>query len=123
MVEDMGKLKMGMPEELSTFTTAVIDQPSFKKISSYIDLAKNDSSIKVLAGGSCDDRYAAGHGREAIIFPTFVTDRTSILLSHQISSAGYNIQPTFVEVADPHHRLMQEEIFGPVVAAYVYDDE
>jgi 1-pyrroline-5-carboxylate dehydrogenase len=46
----------------------------------------------VIAGGGCDDRE------------------------------GWFVQPTFVEVKDPKHRLMQEEIFGPVVTAYVYDD-
>lgn len=38
-------------------------------------------------------------------------------------SKGYFVQPTLVETKDPKYRLMCEEIFGPVVTAYVYDDD
>ena len=78
MVEDMSKLKMGMPEDLDTFTSAVIDAPSFKKISSYIDLAQNDSSVKVHAGGKYDDRWVRDRScwpwRKACVLET--PDRT-----------------------------------------------
>jgi 1-pyrroline-5-carboxylate dehydrogenase len=71
---------------------AVIDQRAFDKISGYIDAARKDTDAIIVSGGECDDR------------------------------TGYFVRPTLIETKDPGHRLLCEEIFGPVVSAYVYDD-
>ncbi|CAF4750273.1 unnamed protein product, partial [Rotaria socialis] len=63
------------------------------RIRMYIDYARKSSSTKIIFGGECND------------------------------SVGFYIQPTLIETADPNHKLMQEEIFGPVVTVYVYDDK
>eukprot|EP00116_Pleurobrachia_bachei_P010814 sb/3471076/ len=86
-------LKVGSAEDIPTFTSAVIDEKSFAKISSYIDHARSDPSCEILIGGECDD------------------------------SVGYYVQPTIVLTTDPQCRLLSEEIFGPVVTMFVYKDE
>ncbi len=89
----MKDFRMGPPEDFQNFITAVIDKKAFDKIVSYIELGKNDPAITLLAGGGYDD------------------------------SEGYFIEPTLFLTKDPHHRLMQEEIFGPVLTVYIYPDE
>lgn len=89
----IGELKVGDVSDFSNFMGAVIDANAFGEHKKYIELAKNCSHCKVLAGGTYDDKQ------------------------------GYFIQPTLIETTDPKHRLMQEEIFGPVVTVWVYDDE
>ena len=71
---------------------AVIDDRSFQKISSYLDFAKNDSKMKILSGGTAD------------------------------SKIGYFVKPTLLQATDPKARTMCEEIFGPVLTLYVYED-
>lgn len=83
-------MKLGSPLEYDTFFSAVIDEKSFDKISEYISHAKNSSATKILGGGGAD------------------------------KSKGYFIQPTIVETKDPNDKLMQEEIFGPILTVYVY---
>jgi 1-pyrroline-5-carboxylate dehydrogenase len=90
LVEMIGAIKPGDVRDFRNFMGAVIDDRAFKKIGSYMDLAR--SSGEIIAGGGSD------------------------------ASTGYFIQPTLVEVTDPAHRLLSEEIFGPLVTAYVYDD-
>ena len=85
-------LKVGDVRDLSTFMGAVIHRGSFEKIKGYIALAKDDPALSLRAGGGCDD------------------------------STGYFVQPTLIRSTDPGSRLMREEIFGPVVTAYVYPD-
>jgi len=85
-------LGVGDVSDFSNFMGAVIDAPSFKKIKGYIDLAASSSETKILAGGGCDDR------------------------------TGYFIEPTVVLTENPRHRLMEEEIFGPVLTVYVYPE-
>jgi 1-pyrroline-5-carboxylate dehydrogenase len=87
------ELKMGDIEDFTNFVGAVIDERSFNKIKSYIDNAKADSSCKVIAGGQCD------------------------------SSKGFFIRPTIIETTDPKSKTMVEEIFGPVLTVYAYDDK
>jgi len=87
------ELKMGDVEDFTNFVGAVIDERSFNKIKSYIDNAKADSSCKVIAGGQCD------------------------------SSKGFFIRPTIIETTDPKSKTMVEEIFGPVLTVYAYDDK
>ncbi|CAF3164405.1 unnamed protein product [Rotaria socialis] len=87
------QLRIDTPLKFDTFTSAVIDRNSFNRIRMYIDYARKSSSTKIIFGGECND------------------------------SVGFYIQPTLIETADPNHKLMQEEIFGPVVTVYVYDDK
>ncbi len=83
-------LTMGDVADFRNFLGAVIDQKAFTKIAGYLEAAKRDAGVTVLAGGGSD------------------------------GTAGYFIEPTLVQVEDPTYRLMCEEIFGPVLATYVY---
>jgi 1-pyrroline-5-carboxylate dehydrogenase len=84
--------KMGSPLDYSHFINAVIDEKAFDKIAGYIDKGKNDETVSLIAGGNYD------------------------------KSIGYFIEPTIFVVENPHHFLMEEEIFGPVLTMYVYPD-
>ncbi len=86
-------IKMGDVRDLSCFMNAVIDERAFRKISGYIEDARNTSGVKVLVGGKAD------------------------------SSKGFFIEPTVLLTDDPRSRTMVEEIFGPVLTIYVYEDE
>ena len=90
MVAGVKSFKMGIVEDFSNFINAVIDEKSFDKIKGYIDNARKDKKAEVWVGGKCD------------------------------KSQGYFIQPTVIEVRDPGHLMMCEEIFGPVLTIYVY---
>ncbi|MDP6418245.1 MAG: L-glutamate gamma-semialdehyde dehydrogenase [Candidatus Krumholzibacteria bacterium] len=90
LLREMGELQMGDPADFGNFINAVIDRSAFRDISSYIDYARRSRKAKILAGGGCDD------------------------------SRGFFIEPTLVETTDPHFKLMEEEIFGPVLTVYVY---
>lgn len=85
-------LPMGDPRDFSNFLCAVIDRKAFDKITRYIELGKSDSNVELLAGGAYDDR------------------------------TGYFVRPTIFESSDPNHALMTEEIFGPVVTVFSYED-
>lgn len=87
------KLQPGSVEEFTNFINAVIDEKAFDKIKGYIDRAKKDKNATLLAGGKCD------------------------------KTKGYFIQPTIIEAKDPKYTTMCEEIFGPVLTIYVYDDD
>ncbi|XP_059622594.1 delta-1-pyrroline-5-carboxylate dehydrogenase, mitochondrial [Phlebotomus argentipes] len=93
LVEGVKKLKIGDPTDFSTFAGAVIDAAAYKRISGYIEHARKSPALSIVAGGKCDD------------------------------SKGYFIQPTIVETTDPRDRIMTEEIFGPVLTVYVYEDK
>jgi 1-pyrroline-5-carboxylate dehydrogenase len=86
------ELKMGDPEDFTNFMAAVIDERAFKKIKGYIDHAKSSGDAKVIAGGQCDDQK------------------------------GWFIRPTVIETTNPHFKTMVEEIFGPVLTIFVYED-
>lgn len=90
---DLAEIKMGTVEDFSNFVNAVISEQSFDKITSYIEMAKQDSNSKVIAGGGFD------------------------------KSVGYFIEPTIIETEDPQYVTMCEELFGPVLTVYVYEDE
>jgi 1-pyrroline-5-carboxylate dehydrogenase len=79
-------------EDFSNFINAVIDEKSFDKISKYIDDVKGSDKASIIAGGRCD------------------------------KSKGYFIEPTVIEAKDPKYVTMCEEIFGPVLTIYVYDE-
>lgn len=93
MIREISTIKVGDVEDFSNFIGAVIDQASFDKIKSYIDYAKNSPDAEILAGGKCDD------------------------------SKGYFVEPTFILTNNPEFKTLKEEIFGPVLTAYVYEDE
>jgi 1-pyrroline-5-carboxylate dehydrogenase len=94
LLGQLGEIRMGAPTDFGNFVTAVIDAGAYKTIKSYIDHAKdNPDSAEIIAGGNCDD------------------------------SEGYYIEPTVVVAKDPKFKLMKEEIFGPVLTLYIYDDE
>jgi 1-pyrroline-5-carboxylate dehydrogenase len=92
LVREVETMKMGSVEDFGNFINAVIDEKSFDKINSYIEKAKKDPAAKIIAGG-----YA---------------DKTN----------GYFIEPTVIEVTVPDYPTMREEIFGPVLTIYVYDE-
>ncbi|KPJ20323.1 Delta-1-pyrroline-5-carboxylate dehydrogenase, mitochondrial [Papilio machaon] len=92
LLEERSKLKVGNPNDFSIFTGAVIDNKAFDRITGYIKGAKNNAKNKILGGGEYDN------------------------------SKGYFVQPTIIETVDPHDKLMTEEIFGPVLTIYVYED-
>ncbi len=90
--EMIAELRMGDVSDFRNFMGAVIDEKSFKRTSSYIELAKQGGEASIVSGGE--------------------TDR----------SEGWFVKPTLVQVTNPRHRLMMEEIFAPVVTLYVYPD-
>jgi 1-pyrroline-5-carboxylate dehydrogenase len=92
LLGQMGEIKMGSPTDFRNFFSAVIDKGAFKDHKGYIDYAKSCPDCAILTGGGCDD------------------------------SVGYFIQPTVVQTTDPKCKMMEEEIFGPVLTLYVYDD-
>jgi 1-pyrroline-5-carboxylate dehydrogenase len=89
---DLASFKMGTPRDFTNFINAVIDERSFDKIASYIDRAKASSDAKIIAGGGYDKRK------------------------------GYFIEPTVIETTNPMFLTMCEEIFGPVITVYAYED-
>ncbi len=93
LVSDLKDFKMGSPEDFSNFINAVIDEKAFDKITSYITKAKTDKNASIVAGGNFD------------------------------KSKGYFIEPTVIKVEDPYYTTMCDELFGPVLTIFVYDDE
>jgi 1-pyrroline-5-carboxylate dehydrogenase len=93
LMDDLNSFKMGSPEDMGNFITAVIDERSFDKLAGYIDRAKADEGVKIIAGG--------GYSKEK----------------------GYFIEPTVILSKDPKYVTMCEELFGPVVTIYVYEDQ
>jgi len=93
ILEQIGRIHMGSPLDFRNFMTAVIDRAAFESIMSYIEFARGSDDAEILCGGSGD------------------------------ASRGYFIEPTVVLTTDPHFKLMEEEIFGPVLTVYVYDDD
>jgi len=92
LVEDVNSFKMGSPEDMSNFITAVIHEGSFDKLAKYIDQAKKDKNAEIIVGGNYD------------------------------KSEGWFIEPTVILTTDPHYTTMETELFGPVITIYVYDD-
>ena len=90
--EQVDSFKMGSPEDFSNFVNAVISEQSFDKIASFIDYTKERDDAKIICGGNYD------------------------------KSKGYFIEPTVIVTTDPSFKTMCEEIFGPVMTIYVYDE-
>ena len=93
MTEMANDIKMGDVMDPQNFMNAVIDEKSFDNISSYIDYAKASPEATIIAGGEYD------------------------------KSEGYFIRPTIIQTSNPHFKTMEEEIFGPVLTIYVYQDK
>lgn len=93
LLEDIASIKIGTPEDFTNFVNAVIDERAFDKISGYIARAKKDPKATVIAGGKYD------------------------------KSNGYFIDPTIIVTTDPNYTTMEEEIFGPVLTIYIYEDD
>ncbi|MBO9617364.1 MAG: L-glutamate gamma-semialdehyde dehydrogenase [Dyadobacter sp.] len=92
MLADLAEIKMGGVEDFSNFVNAVIDEKSFDKIASYIDGAKASADTEIVAGGNFD------------------------------KSKGYFVEPTIIRAFKPDYVTLCEEIFGPVLTIYVYDE-
>lgn len=86
------EIKVGSPENFENFVNAVIDKRAFDKISDYIEKARNLPENQIIAGGTYDD------------------------------SVGYFINPTVILTTNPTSLTMVEEIFGPVLTIYIFDD-
>lgn len=93
LISDLKAITVGSPEDFTNFVNAVIDRRSFDKIKGYIEYIKTQSDAEIIAGGTSDD------------------------------SIGFFVDPTVVVTTNPKFRTMEEEIFGPVVTLYVYEDE
>jgi 1-pyrroline-5-carboxylate dehydrogenase len=91
--EQVSTIKVGDVADFSNFMGAVIDDSSFRTQVEAIEEAKANGEADIVVGGGYDD------------------------------SQGYFVQPTVVETRDPNFRLMREELFGPVVTTYVYDEK
>jgi 1-pyrroline-5-carboxylate dehydrogenase len=92
LVEQVNSFTIGTPGNTANFVNAVIDERAFDKIAGYIDFCKGQSDAEIIAGGTYD------------------------------KSTGYFINPTVVVTTNPTFRTMVEEIFGPVLTIFVYED-
>jgi 1-pyrroline-5-carboxylate dehydrogenase len=93
VLEMIAGIKMGEVTDFRNFMGAVIDARAFAKLSGYLERARKDRGVTILAGGGADDRR------------------------------GWFIEPTLLQVKDPSYRTMCEELFGPVLSTYVYPDK
>jgi 1-pyrroline-5-carboxylate dehydrogenase len=92
LLDQIAEIRMGPPTDFRNFIGAVIGPAAFGRITGVLEEAKRSGGAEVLCGGTGDDRD------------------------------GYFVPPTVVRVDDPRHRLMTEELFGPVLAVYVYEE-
>ena len=92
LVAMVRELKMGDPKDFTNFLGAVIDKGAFDKIKGYIDRARGSSDAELLVGGKCD------------------------------ASKGWFIEPTVIVAKTPAYETMREELFGPVLTLWIYDD-
>ena len=92
LVSDVKSISMGSPRDFTNFVNAVIHEGSFDKLASFIDGAKKDEGAEIIVGGNYD------------------------------KSKGYFVEPTVIVAQDPKYTTMCEELFGPVLTIYVYED-
>ena len=92
LAKDLSSIKMGTPEDLSNFVTAVIHEGSFDKIVRYIENAKKNKDVEIIFGGKYD------------------------------KTIGYFIEPTVLLTTNPNYETMHTELFGPVITIYLYED-
>lgn len=93
LISEIKTIRVGDVKDLGNFMGAVIDQAAFDSIKKYIEYARSSSEAKIVVGGECDD------------------------------SRGHFIRPTVVLTTNPHFKLMEEEVFGPVLTVYVYPEK
>ena len=93
VIEDVNSFKMGSPEDMNNYITAVIHEGSFDKLAQYIDQAKSDNKAEIIVGGNYD------------------------------KSKGYFIEPTVIVTSDPKYTTMCTELFGPIITIYVYNED
>jgi len=91
-IKEVATIKVGDVNDFSNFMNAVIDEYSFDKISSYINYAENSDDAQIISGGNCN------------------------------KDVGYFIEPTTILTTNPNFKTMEEEIFGPVLTIYIYND-
>ena len=92
LADQVGQIKMGDVADFGNFMGAVIDDRAFKKHSEALSEARSGDGFEIVAGGDADD------------------------------AEGYFVSPTVVRSEDPNSRLMRDELFGPIVTTYVYDE-
>jgi 1-pyrroline-5-carboxylate dehydrogenase len=92
LISQAQTIDVGPPEDFKNFVNAVIDEPAFDRIASYLEYAKSSDECEILLGGNCD------------------------------KSKGFFVDPTIILTTNPHFKTLEEEIFGPVLTIYVYDD-
>ncbi len=92
VLEDLDSIEMGTPRDFTNFINAVIHEGSFDKLAKFVDGAKEDSNAEIIAGGGYD------------------------------KSTGYFVEPTVIVAKDPKYVTMCEELFGPVLTLYIFDD-
>lgn len=93
MEKQLDSIKIGSPEDPRNFVNAVIDENSFNKCKGYIERAESSKDAKIVFGGTCD------------------------------GSKGWFVTPTVIETTAPQYESMVEEIFGPILTVYIYEDE
>lgn len=93
MIDEVKSIKMGPIEDFTNFMGAITDRAAFDKINEYIKYAQDSPEAEVIVGGGSD------------------------------ATTGYFIEPTLIVTTNPHFKTMEEEIFGPVLSIYIYDDE
>lgn len=93
LLEQTAELKVGDVRDFSNFMGAVIDKKAFLRLSQYLDIARASTGVRILQGGDA------------------------------CADDGYFVQPTIVQVDDPHHDLMRHELFGPILTLYIYNDD
>ncbi len=92
LVAEVKSISLGDVSDFKNFMGAVIDKKSFENIRGYIDGVKKSDEAEIIVGGKCQDEV------------------------------GYFIEPTIIETKNPGYRTMCEEIFGPVITIFAYDD-
>ena len=92
ILNDVKSFKIGSPEKPSNFINAVISENAFDSITSYIDYVKDSKDAEILVGGNYD------------------------------KNTGYFIEPTVIVTSNPKFKTMCEEIFGPVITIYIYNE-
>jgi len=93
LIETTNSLKMGKTEDFTNFINAVIDRKSYDKLTGYIKNVSNSTDAQVIAGGEFSD------------------------------TEGYFIRPTIIETSNPNYVTMCDELFGPVLTIYIYDED
>jgi 1-pyrroline-5-carboxylate dehydrogenase len=93
LLADLKSFRMGGVEDFRNFINAVIDENAFDKLAGFIDRAKQDNEVEIIAGGNYD------------------------------KSVGYFIEPTVILTTNPRYVTMCEELFGPILTIYVYADD